>query len=166
MNKNDMELIKRMNGFIKNQEKRCECKNRNNVNDAVDAFNYLTELFPKLKNVEWDEMDRLRTKKALDTITVSNPIFDEKEYAKYFDPTETKWVSDVTKKEVNCADFSRNANILYSQLCLVVQMLNSILSINDKISQDIWENITRNMIKAYNYAAEGTDYYMDVNNEK
>lgn len=165
MNKNDMELIKRMNGFIKNQEKRCECKNRNNVNDAVDAFNYLTELFPKLKNVEWNEMDRLRTKKAIDNAVKKNPILDEENFVKYFNPEPfNKWETDTTKDDVvnvKYNDYGKNMNILYSQLSIILKELSSHLML-EQTTQEEWENITRMVIKGYNYAAESSGYYMDV----
>lgn len=160
MNKLDMELIKNMNEYIKKRENENEVVNH----DASDALGYLTELLPKLKNITWSEVDRLRTLKAIDECVNSNPSFDD---VKYYKNLSTS-ISDFKKvnEGVKYIDYSKNINILYSQMCLVIQKICSILMSNGQMSRDEWEDITRTIVKAYNYAAEGTDYYMDVNNEK
>lgn len=169
MNKNDMNLIRKMNNYIKHQEEnKCEynnCNNNNRVNDTVDAFNYLLEWFPQFKNSNWETL----TKDALENLSKNKPMFDEELFKDFYKPEiyktnvpEPKWETTMTKN-VKYVDYGRNVNVLYAQLCLLIQEVCSVLMLGDEISQVHWENLSRKMMQAYNYAAYDTDYSMDVN---
>lgn len=161
-----MNLIKKMNNYIKNQENKCECNRCNStsdVNDAVDALNYLAELLPYLNKDDW----KGKTSTTLDKIAESNPMFDEGALKKYFDPKEFKY--DVGKCEAKCeskkneyTDYERNINVLYAQLCLVLQEVCTTLMLGPNISQTEWEGLSRKIMQAYNYAAKDSGYYMDI----
>lgn len=162
-----MKLIKKMNNYIQHQESQCECnkyKNKNSTNDAVDAFNFLTELFPQFKNNDWKKT----TAEALDKLSSSNLIFNEDMFKKFYQPetyttttTEPSWNATHVKKVVY-NDYERNVNVLYAQLALVIQEVCTTLMLGSQISQDEWENLSRKIMHAYNYAAKDTGYYMDV----
>lgn len=167
INKTEMDLIKKMNKYIKNCEN--EYKTQQNRNDFADALKYVEELFPNLTKATWNEMDRLRTKKAIDNAAKKNPILDEEKFVRYFNPEPYKfkdvnWETDTTKDDVvnvKYNDYGKYMNILYSQLSIVLKELSSHLML-EQTTQEEWENITRMVIKGYNYAAEDSGYYMDV----
>jgi hypothetical protein len=153
MNSRDIELVRRMNQYIKETEnERCE----------------------RMKKAKfWTEEDRERVEEILKETDNKIPQFEKDLAAKYFKyegypekyipcPQKGEWNTTVTiSDKVVCKDdYRKNLNLLYAQLMVMHGRLFVDVKQEKSISQFEWEKITKELIEAYNFAADDSGYQL------
>lgn len=153
MNSRDIELVRRMNQYIKETEnERCE----------------------RMKKAKlWTEEDRERVEEILKETDNKIPQFEKDLAAKYFKyegypekyiacPQKGEWNATVTiSDKVVCKDdYRKNLNLLYAQLMVMHGRLFVDIKQEKSVSQFEWEKITKELIEAYNFAADDSGYQL------
>lgn len=148
MDNYDIELIRRMNEYIKaNEEKR--------VNSL---------------KIKWTDNDSKRVKEILDDIKAKESPFERDMAERYtkFDSykelknTSKEWETTVSvdcEGSVEIDDYYSPLNILYAQLATIQsEIFMGIKQRNFSDAEDKWKKITEMLVDSYNMAAKSTTY--------
>ena len=160
MNSRDIELVRRMNQYIKETEnERCERMKKAKLWRKENSEKVEEILKETDNNIPQFEKDLAAFERDLAAKYFKYEGYPEKYIAC---PQKGEWNATVTiSDKIVCKDdYRKNLNLLYAQLMVMHGRLFVDVKQGKSVSQFEWEKITKELIEAYNFAADDSGYQL------